>query len=91
MLGCPNRCRHCFVGWRPNPKLTESDLRFVAEAFRPYAKTLTVYDWNREPDFGGDYKEKWELCKELSSPDRPPASGGWPGTGSTLPGSRAWG
>ncbi len=72
MLGCPNRCRHCFVGWRPNPKLTESDLRFVAEAFRPYAKTLTVYDWNREPDFGGDYKEKWELCKELSSPDRPP-------------------
>lgn len=72
MLGCPNRCRHCFVGWRPNPKLTESDLRFVAEAFRPYAKTLTIYDWNREPDFGGDYKEKWELCKELSSPDRPP-------------------
>lgn len=72
MLGCPNRCRHCFVGWRPNPKLTESDLRSVAEAFRPYARTLTVYDWNREPDFGDDYREKWELCKELSSPETPP-------------------
>ncbi len=72
MLGCPNRCRHCFMGWRPNPKLTESDLRFVAEAFRPYAKTLTVSDWNREPDFGDDYREKWELCKELSSKDAQP-------------------
>lgn len=72
MLGCPNRCRHCFMGWRPNPKLTESDLRFAADAFRPYAKTLTVYDWNREPDFGDDYREKWELCRQLSSPDTPP-------------------
>lgn len=72
MLGCPNRCRHCFVGWRPNPGLQESDLRFVAEAFRPLASTLTVYDWNREPDFGDDYKEKWELCKALSSPEAQP-------------------
>lgn len=72
MLGCPNRCRHCFMGWRPNPSLTEADLRFVAEAFRPYAKTLTVSDWNREPDFGDDYKEKWALCRELSSPETPP-------------------
>lgn len=72
MLGCPNRCRHCFVGWRSNPKLSERDLRFAAEAFRPYARTLTVYDWNREPDFGDDYKQKWELCKELSSPEAPP-------------------
>lgn len=67
MLGCPNRCRHCFVGWRPNPKLVESDMRSVAEAFRPYAKTLTVNDWTREPDFGDDYKEKWELCNRLST------------------------
>ena len=67
MLGCPNRCRHCFVGWRPNPKLMESDLCTVAEAFRPYAKTLTVNDWTREPDFGDDYKEKWELCSRLST------------------------
>ena len=72
MLGCPNRCRHCFVGWRQNPKLVESDLRWAAEEFRPWAKTLTVYDWNREPDFGDDYKERWELCRELSSSDTPP-------------------
>lgn len=70
MLGCPNRCRHCFVGWRQNPKLTEEDLCFAAEAFRPYARTLTVNDWTREPDFGDDYKEKWELCNKLSS--KPP-------------------
>ena len=37
MLGCPNRCRHCFVGWRQNAKLVESDLRWVAEEFRPWA------------------------------------------------------
>lgn len=67
MLGCPNRCRHCFVGWRPNPSLCGDDLRFAAEAFRPYAKKLTVYDWNREPDFGEDYREKWALCQELST------------------------
>lgn len=67
LLGCPNRCRHCFVGWTPNPKLTGEDLRSAAEAFRPYAKDLTVYDWNREPDFGDDYREKWALCKELST------------------------
>ncbi len=72
LLGCPNRCRHCFMGWRPNPHLAEADLRFAAEAFRPFAETLTVYDWNREPDFGDDYKEKWALCKELSSPEAQP-------------------
>lgn len=72
MLGCPNRCRHCFMGWRPNPRLGEEDLRFVAGAFRPYANTLTVSDWNREPDFGDDYKEKWELCRALSTPGAPP-------------------
>ncbi len=70
MLGCPNSCRHCFVGWRPNSKLSKNDLVSTAEAFRPFAETLTVYDWNREPDFGDDYKEKWELCNKLSS--KPP-------------------
>lgn len=72
MLGCPNRCRHCFMGWRENPRMGEADLRFVAEALRPYAKTLTVAGWNREPDFGDDYREKWALCRELSSPGTPP-------------------
>lgn len=67
MLGCPNRCRHCFMGWRPNPALSEEDLRFAAEEFRPYAQTLTVSDWNREPDFAEDYREKWALCRELST------------------------
>ena len=70
MLGCPNRCRHCFMGWRPNPSLTEADLRFAAEAFRPFARTISVSDWNREPDFGDDYQEKWELCRRLST--KPP-------------------
>ena len=33
MLGCPNRCRHCFVGWRPNSKLSKNDLVSTAEAW----------------------------------------------------------
>ena len=30
MAGCPNRCRHCWLGHAPNGHLTDDDLRFVA-------------------------------------------------------------
>lgn len=67
LLGCPNRCKHCWLGHAPNPRLGPEDLRFAAGALRPFCRELEVYDWTREPDFGDDYREKWALCEELST------------------------
>ena len=44
MRGCPNRCRHCWLGVTPNGHLEEPDLRFVAQAFRPFTRDLEVMD-----------------------------------------------
>ena len=71
MHGCPNRCKHCWIGHSNNGNLTEDDLRFAAESFRPLAKKLTVYDWYREPDFPNDYQRLYSLCHELSDADDP--------------------
>ena len=68
LAGCPNRCRHCWLGWGPNGGLSREDLAWAAEAFRPYARELAVYDWYREPDYSEDYRERWELCESLSTP-----------------------
>jgi hypothetical protein len=64
MHGCPNRCRHCYLGCPPNGDLTEHDLRWAAWLFRDYVKPgedrpfierLTVSSWYREPDYSDDY------------------------------------
>ena len=66
MYGCPNRCRHCWLGHSPNGNLTEEDLQFVASQFRPFTDCLKVYDWYREPDYKDNYRELWNLCEKLS-------------------------
>lgn len=66
MAGCPNRCRHCWLGCTPNGRMAADDLRFVAEAFRPFTKSLEVASWYREPDYLPEYKELWALENELS-------------------------
>lgn len=66
LAGCPNRCRHCWIGHTPNGAMTPDDLRAIAAAFRPLTKALVVYDWYREPDYRDDYRELWDLCNELS-------------------------
>ena len=66
MAGCPNHCRHCWLGCTPNGRLTADDLRFVAAAFRPFTDCLEVVSWYREPDYLPEYKELWELENELS-------------------------
>jgi len=66
MAGCPNRCRHCWVGHAPNAQLIEEDLRFVATAFRPFTDNLEVASWYREPDYPDNYRELWQLENELS-------------------------
>ena len=66
MYGCPNRCKHCWIGHSPNGNLTKEDLIDVARLFRPYTDALTVYDWYREPDYHDDYIELWNLSNQLS-------------------------
>ncbi len=72
MAGCPNRCKHCWLGCTPNGRLNADDLRFVSEAFRPFAKQLEVVSWYREPDYLPEYKELWVLENELSTQRKVP-------------------
>ncbi len=71
MRGCPNRCRHCWLGATPNGSLNEADLRFAASAFRPFTNDLEVFDWYREPDYADNYRELWALTERLSDHKTP--------------------
>ena len=66
MHGCPNRCRHCYLGCPPNGNLTEADLRWAADQFRPLFDRMKVFSSFREPDFSDDYERLHDLCNELS-------------------------
>ncbi len=66
MYGCPNRCRHCWLGHSPNGHMTADDLTEIAAKFKPYAREFEIDSWYREPDFKDNYKELWELRKQLS-------------------------
>ncbi len=66
MAGCPNMCRHCWLGHSKNMMLEQEDLIFVSEKFRKLSEELTVYSWFREPDYRDDYKELWGLENKLS-------------------------
>ena len=73
MQGCPNRCRHCWIGHSPNKKQPLRALEYAAKEFYSYCDKLEVYSWYREPDFRDDYTKLWELENELSkncSPQR---------------------
>ncbi len=69
MKGCPNRCRHCWMGWSPNGDMPEADLTSAAVDFAPFARSLEMYDWDREPDYSDRYRERWALCQRLSGPE----------------------
>jgi len=71
MYGCPNKCKHCWLGVTPNGNLTFDDLKFVANVFRPFTKNLEVFDRYREEDYPNNYKELWDLTTELSDSKTP--------------------
>jgi len=73
MCGCPNRCRHCYLGSGTNEKLSKEDLRWMASQFRHYLKTtdtaiesLAFSSFFREPDFSDDYRRLYEIDREQS-------------------------
>ena len=72
MRGCPNRCRHCYLEYVSNSKLSEDDVRWGVSQFRDFIargntpiKKLSVTTWFREPDFGDDYRQLYDLEFEL--------------------------
>ncbi len=77
MAGCPNRCRHCWLGAHRNGNLSVADFRAIADEFKRWRDDngrgideWSFFSWWREPDYRDDYRELWELEQELSSPGR---------------------
>ena len=77
MAGCPNRCRHCWLGSHKNGSMTVDDFRNIAGQFKNWRDEngesiheLGFFSWWREPDFRDDYRELWRLEQDLSSPGR---------------------
>ncbi len=73
MHGCPNRCRHCYLGSGTDRILSEEDVCWGVSQFRDCiarmggpARTLSVATWFLEPDFSDDYRELYDLEAELS-------------------------
>jgi hypothetical protein len=75
LAGCPNRCRHCWLGNGPNGRLGRRVLTEAAEAFwsytrpgqdGPYFTQVDVSSSYRDPDFSDDFRELHELCSRLS-------------------------
>ncbi len=72
MYGCPNRCKHCWIGSLPNRKLTIKDSTTVANFFKTkFPRNFTFYSWMREPDYADNYKEIWKLDNKLSVDNLP--------------------
>ena len=67
MYGCPNRCKHCWLGNLPNNQLADDYADFIVKLFKPYFKDITFYSWLREPDFCLNYQERWIKDNELST------------------------
>lgn len=69
MYGCPNRCRHCWLGVTPNGNMAISEIEFTARQFRPFTKCMQIDSWYREPDYRDNYQELYNLCNQFS--DKP--------------------
>ena len=71
MYGCPNRCRHCWLGHMPNRTMEEGSDQWLVDWFRPYFETIDYYSWLREPDFCGGYRERWTRDNAISVGAKP--------------------
>lgn len=71
MYGCPNRCRHCWLGHMPNRRMEEDADRFIMDYFDPYFEKIAYYSWVREPDFCSHYRERWYADAAISKNTAP--------------------
>lgn len=74
MGGCPNRCKHCWIGHLDNKKMDIEKIKDIVSKFRKYKledndstyfNKIIVNTWFREPDYLPNYKELYNLEKEL--------------------------
>jgi len=75
MAGCPNRCRHCWLGTHQNGRISIDEFINIAGQFKGWRDEdghaiaeMSFSSWWREPDFHDDYRTLWQLEQELSSP-----------------------
>lgn len=66
MYGCPNRCLHCWLGHMPNRNMGEGADRFIVDFFSPFFDEIAYYSWLREPDYCGNYEERWKRDLAIS-------------------------
>ena len=71
MYGCPNRCKHCWLGHMPNREMPNNSDKQIVEYFKPYFRSVTFYSWVREPDYCDNYAERWEKDNEISVNAKP--------------------
>ena len=71
MFGCPNRCKHCWIGHMPNRVMEENANAWLVNYFKPYFNSITYYSWLREPDYCDDYAQRWTRDKGLSVNSEP--------------------
>jgi len=73
--GCPNCCRHCYLGRPSGSPLSLERVRDIVAQFREYrrpdeliplSRDLKVFTWIWEPDYSDDYRSLYELECELS-------------------------
>ncbi len=77
MAGCPNRCRHCWLGNKKNGSMSVDEFKNIAAQFINWRDEngdsiaeIGFFSWWREPDYRDDYRELWALEQELSAPGR---------------------
>ncbi len=71
MYGCPNQCRHCWLGAVKHTHMPEGSDEKIVDYFKPYFDQIEFYSWLREPDFTDDYEARWEKDKRLSIGTQP--------------------
>lgn len=71
MYGCPNRCKHCWLGHMPNHKMDDKIDEQLIEYFKPYFDSIVYYSWLREPDYCDDYRHRWIKDNEISIQEKP--------------------
>lgn len=77
MAGCPNRCRHCWLGSHRNGNISIEEFKSIAGQFKNWRDEngrgiaeFGFFSWWREPDYRDDYRQLWDLEQQLSSPGR---------------------
>lgn len=73
MNGCPNRCRHCYLGCASGSKVSIDRAKLIVKNFKdyiienkPFIENIAVSTWFREPDYSDNYKELYKLEEEWS-------------------------